>query len=64
MEKDVNYKNIEKHNPTAVNRLAKVFSSRCPPCWILVNYAPTMLAAYQISVHNDCPVLYEIVRHD
>ena len=26
------YKNIEKHNLTAENRLAKVFSSRCPPC--------------------------------
>ena len=26
------YKNIEKHKPTAENRLAKVLSSRCPPC--------------------------------
>ena len=26
------YKNIEKHNPTAENRLAKGFSWRCPPC--------------------------------
>ena len=26
------YKSIEKHNPTAENRLAKVFSSGCLPC--------------------------------
>ena len=26
------YKNIDKHNPTAENRLAKVVSSRCLPC--------------------------------
>ena len=26
------WQNIEKHNPTAENRLAKVFPSRCPPC--------------------------------
>ena len=26
------YKNNEKHNSTAENRLAKVFSSRCPAC--------------------------------
>ena len=57
------YKNTEKHNPTAENSLAKVFSSLCPPCWILVNYAPTLLTAYQISVHNACRWLYEIVRH-
>ena len=28
-ERKRKYKNIEKHNPTAENRLAKVFSSRC-----------------------------------
>ena len=26
------YKNIEKHNLTTENSLAKVFSSHCPPC--------------------------------
>ena len=26
------YDNIDKHNPTAENTLAKVVSSRCPSC--------------------------------
>ena len=43
------YKNIENYNSTAENSVAKVFSSRCPPCWILLTYT-----AYQIRVHNDC----------
>ena len=28
------YKNIENYNSTAENSVAKVFSSRCPLCWI------------------------------